>query len=290
MPGWIFYIVLNMSIVSCVVIAVLFLLRLIKPIPRRYIYPLWALAFFRLVMPFTLTSGLSLFNFTGGLVKRLVDVETITRGAVSAPASVDLMMMNMIGAVNRYDPIAYKTGSLRQIFTVSSAVWAVVAAGALIAVCLMYSFTYKELKKAVHVKGNIYCSGNILSPVLAGVFRPRIILPPGVDPENISGRMILEHEDVHRKRLDNLWRALAVGIACVHWFNPLVWVMLRAFFRDMEFSCDETILKRGKYSSDETRVYASALLQFAEGKSLCPRSFRKFRRPGRIMNVLNFKG
>ena len=34
--------------------------------------------------------------------------------------------------------------------------------------------------------------------------------------------------------------------------------MLRAFFRDMEFSCDETILKRGKYSSDETAVYASA--------------------------------
>ncbi|NLH97741.1 MAG: hypothetical protein GX477_10485 [Clostridiaceae bacterium] len=32
-----------MSIASCVVIAVLFLVRLIRPIPRRYIYPLWAL-------------------------------------------------------------------------------------------------------------------------------------------------------------------------------------------------------------------------------------------------------
>ena len=187
MPGWIFYIVLNMSIVSCVVIAVLFLLRLIKPIPRRYIYPLWALAFFRLVMPFTLTSGLSLFNFTGGLVKRLVDVETITRGAVSAPASVDLMMMNMIGAVNRYDPIAYKTGSLRQIFTVSSAVWAVVAAGALIAVCLMYSFTYKELKRRFMSK-EIFIVRAIFYLLSLRACSAQI-LPPG-SIRNISGRMI----------------------------------------------------------------------------------------------------
>jgi beta-lactamase regulating signal transducer with metallopeptidase domain len=141
MPGWIFYIVLNMSIASCVVIAVLFLIRLIKPIPRRYIYPLWALAFFRLIMPFTLSSGLSLFNFTGGLVKRLVDIETITRGAVYLPASIDIVMMNAVGAVEGYDPIVYKAESLRRIFAVSSVVWVIAAAGALIAVCLLYSFT-----------------------------------------------------------------------------------------------------------------------------------------------------
>lgn len=290
MPGWIFYIVLNMSIASCVVIAVLFLIRLIKPIPRRYIYPLWALAFFRLIMPFTLSSGLSLFNFTGGLVKRLVDIETITRGAVYLPASIDIVMMNAVGAVEGYDPIVYKAESLRRIFAVSSVVWVIAAAGALIAVCLLYSFTCRELKNAVHIKGNIYRSEMVLSPVLAGVFRPRIILPSGVDPESDPGKMILEHENVHRKRQDNLWRALAVITACIHWFNPLVWVMLRAFFRDMELSCDETVLKRGKYGIDGSKAYASALLQFADGRSyIVPSAFGSSGVRVRIMNVLNYR-
>ena len=290
MPGSIFYIVLNMSVASCVVIVVLFLVRLIKPIPRRYVYPMWALAFLRLVMPFIPSSGWSLFNFTGGFVKRIVDIETVTRGAVSAPASVDMVMMNAVGAVESYDPVIYKAVSLRRIFSISSAVWAVVAVCSLFAVCLLYTFTYRELRKAVHVKGIVYSSEMVMSPVLTGVFRPRIILPPGVDPESTEGKIILEHENVHRKRLDNLWRALAVAAACVHWFNPLVWLMLRSFFRDMELSCDETVLKRGKYGSEGSKAYAAALLQFAENRSIfVPSAFGSSGVRVRIVNVLNFK-
>lgn len=290
MPGSIFYIVLNMSIASCVVIVALFLVRLLKPIPRRYIYPMWALAFFRLAVPFIPSSRWSLFNLTGGFVKRIVDIETVTRGTVSAPEPVDLVILNAVGAIDSYDPVTYREESLEQIFNVSSAVWAVVAVGALLAVCLLYIFTYRELRKAFHIEGAIYRSEMVLSPVLTGVLRPRIILPPGVDPESTTGKMILEHENVHRKRLDNLWRALAVGIACVHWFNPLVWLMLRAFFRDMELSCDETVLKRGKYGSDGSKAYASALLQFADNRSIfVPSAFGSSGVRVRIVNVLNYK-
>jgi len=290
MPDRIFYIVLNMSIASGIIIAVLLLVRLIRPIPRRYIYPLWTVPFIRLVMPFTPASGLSIFNLTGGLAKRLVDVETVTRGVVSVPAPVDLVMINAIGAADRYDPISYKAESLKRIFAVSSAVWAVVAAVALTAVCLIYLFAIRELGKAVKVGDNIYRSEIIASPVLVGVFRPRVILPPGVEPESVQGKMILEHENVHRKRLDNLWRALAAATACVHWFNPLVWLMLRAFFRDMELSCDETVLKRGKYGIDGTKTYASALLQYADSSSLfIPSAFGSSGIRVRIVNVLNYR-
>lgn len=102
--------------------------------------------------------------------------------------------------------------------------------------------------------------------------------------------MILEHENVHRKRLDNLWRALAVAAACVHWFNPLVWLMLRSFFRDMELSCDETVLKHGKYGSEGSKAYASALLQFAGNRSIfAPSAFGSSGVRVRIVNVLNYK-
>ena len=112
-----------------------------KADPSKIHIPVVGPGVFRLIMPFTLSSGLSLFNFTGGLVKRLVDIETITRGAVYLPASIDIVMMNAVGAVEGYDPIVYKAESLRRIFAVSSVVWVIAAAGALIAVCLLYSFT-----------------------------------------------------------------------------------------------------------------------------------------------------
>lgn len=290
MPGEIFYLIVNMSLASCFIIVVLSLLRLFKMLPRRFVYPMWALAFFRLVVPFSLTSGWSLFNFTGGLVKRLVTIETITYGTVSVPGSGNLSIMNMVGAAESYTPMEYKTEGLRQVFIIGSEVWAIVAAALLLVVFILYVLTGKELNKAVPVKDNIYCSDMLSSPMLVGVFRPKIIIPTGLEPDSAGCAMILAHENVHRRRLDNLWRTLAVGIACVHWFNPLVWVMLGMFLKDMELSCDEAVLRRGKYDSDACRDYATALLQFAEKKTfLITSAFGHSGVKIRILNVLNYK-
>ena len=286
----VFYFILNMSLASGFVIAALLLVRLIKPLPKRIVYPLWTLAFFRLLFPFTLSTDWSLFNFTGGLVKRLITVETITQGKIPVPGAEKWAAMNMIGAAERYMPIEYQTESLRHIFTVSANVWAFVAVGTLLAACILYMLTLTELRKAVPVKGNLYRSDMLLSPVLIGVFRPKIILPPGLDPESPEGKMVLAHENIHRQRLDNLWRMLAAGAACVHWFNPLVWVMLKAFFTDMELSCDEAVVRKGMYNAEERQAYASALLRFAEEKRfLISTAFGRSRVRVRIVNVLNYK-
>lgn len=290
MMGNVFYFVLNMSLASGFVIAALLLIRLIKLLPRRIVYPLWIPAFFRLLFPFTLSADWSLFNFTGGLVKRLITVETVTRGTVPVPGTEKWVTMNMIGAAESYMPIEYKTESLRHIFTVGSTVWAIAAAAALLAACILYTLTLAELRKAVPVGGNLYRSDMLLSPVLMGLFRPKIILPPGLDPESPEGQMVLAHENIHRRRLDNLWRSLAIGAACVHWFNPLVWVMLKAFFIDMELSCDEAVVRKGRYGAEERKAYASALLRFAEDKRfLISTAFGRSGVRVRIVNVLNYK-
>jgi beta-lactamase regulating signal transducer with metallopeptidase domain len=145
-----------------------------------------------------------------------------------------------------------------------------------------------ELNKAVRIKDNLYRSDMLLSPVLAGLIRPRIILPESLDPESAEGRMVLAHENVHRARLDNLWRLLAIVITCLHWFNPLAWVLLKSFFADMELSCDEAVIR--KYGARERRAYVGALLRLAEDKRLLVST--AFGRSGvkvRIVNVLNYQ-
>ena len=46
---------------------------------------------------------------------------------------------------------------------------------------------------------------------------------------------------------------------CIHWFNPLVWVMYALSNRDIELACDEAVLRNG---ADRER-YALALLGWA---------------------------
>jgi len=284
----VFYFILNMSIASCFVIVALLLIRQIRPLSKRIVYALWTLAFFRLVTPFTLPTGWSLFNFTGGLVKRLVTVETITQGMVPIPGSGGLAAMNVIGAATQYAPIEYKTESLRQVFTTASVIWAVIAVAMLLTAAILYMLTRKELKKAVHIKDNLYRSDMLLSPVLSGLFGAKIILPASLDPDSEECRMVVAHENIHKRRLDNLWRMVAICVACVHWFNPFAWVMLKSFFADMELSCDEKVIK--KYDMEERKAYAGTLLRFAEDKRLLISA--AFGRSGvkvRIVNVLNYK-
>ena len=91
----VFYLLLNMSLASCFVIAALLLVRQIKPLPRRVVYPLLILAFFRLVMPFSFPTSWSLFNFTGGLVKRLVTVESFSQDS-GMWAGVKVRIVNVL--------------------------------------------------------------------------------------------------------------------------------------------------------------------------------------------------
>ena len=284
----VFYFMLNMSITSCFVIAALLLARQVRPLPRRIVYPLWALAAFRLVTPFALPTSWSLFNFTGGLVKRLITVETITQGTAPAPGSGSLLTMNMVGAAVQYAPVEYRTETLRQSFQAASAAWAIVAAALLAIVIAFNILARKELKDAIHIGGGIYRSDKLLSPVLAGLARPRIILPASIGPDSAECRMVLAHENVHRRRLDNLWRLSMACVACIHWFNPLAWAMLKAFLDDMELSCDESVIR--EYTAEERKAYAKALLRFAEGKR--PSASAAFGHSGvkaRIAGVLNYK-
>ena len=103
----------------------------------------------------------------------------------------------------------------------------------------------------------------ITSPVTYGIWNPRIIFPKDMDLEDArSLDHILRHEYVHIRRHDNLWKMVALTAACIHWFNPLVWVMWHCFNRDMELACDqEAVLGMDR---NGRLAYAMTLLRYSE--------------------------
>lgn len=101
--------------------------------------------------------------------------------------------------------------------------------------------------------------GGHLSFVM-GLVHPVIYLSSGLDPE--SRKVVLCHERVHLQRRDYLFKPAALVICCVHWFNPLVWAMYVLANRDLELSCDETVLRR--FGGDVRGAYARVLIRMEE--------------------------
>ena len=97
----------------------------------------------------------------------------------------------------------------------------------------------------------------VSSPLLIGFFRPCIVLPSADIPEK-DFRYIILHELTHYKRRDMFYKWLVQVTVCLHWFNPLVYLMSREVTRACEFSCDEAVL--AKMGCDHAQDYGKTLL------------------------------
>ena len=126
-----------------------------------------------------------------------------------------------------------------------------------------------QVSHNIHVKQNhkaIY-SDIAATPMVFGMFTPRILLPLNFNSLYSSEQqsLILEHELVHLQRCDHLWNILALIIATLFWFNPLVWFGLRSFRTNQELACDQQVLKNK--NKHERVSYAKALLLCAQHSS-----------------------
>jgi beta-lactamase regulating signal transducer with metallopeptidase domain len=98
-------------------------------------------------------------------------------------------------------------------------------------------------------------------PILMGIFRPMILLPPAVllkcRPDQLE--LILLHELGHVRRRDNIVLLLQRAAEVLFWFQPAVWMVSRWVTRDREFCCDQFVLKE----APDRRLYAETLISLA---------------------------
>lgn len=141
-------------------------------------------------------------------------------------------------------------------------------ASLLIAYFLYQHWVFKRaLTQSVAVAESTYLTHKVDSPILYGVIRPKVLLPKhfhsSFDAQQQS--LILQHEHTHIQHRDHLWNGLALIVVTCFWFNPLVWLGLRAFRLSQERACDESVLHRATVK--EKLAYAKALVLCAERAS-----------------------
>lgn len=148
-----------------------------------------------------------------------------------------------------------------------------------------------EICPGLTPKVKVKISDRIATPITYGIFRPRIILPKTMDFQDRNALYcVCRHEEIHIRRMDNLWKLLMISALCLHWFNPFVLAMYFVMSRDMEMACDESVVFA--MGENDRRKYAMTLVMFAEIQSSFPNVCSEFGQSAvseRIKEIMNYK-
>lgn len=294
--------ILNMSLTSSfVILAVLAVRFLLRKAPRIFSYCLWAVVLFRLLCPISFSAVFSPFNALSSPSVEQGRIEYIPEDILflhqnaahtvySAAHTVSVTPNGTTASFTESAPTANTIGSSNADFaiTAGSIIWFFgIFLIALYSIVMLLHLKQK-LRNAVWERDNIYITGEISTPFVMGFVKPRIYLPLALKKE--EKRYVLLHEQIHIKRLDHIIKILAFIALCIHWFNPFVWAAFFLSGKDMEMSCDETVIR--KLGNGMKKEYSASLLNMATGKHIIsgvPLAFGEGDTSGRIHNVLHYR-
>ncbi|MDL2300829.1 M56 family metallopeptidase [Lachnospiraceae bacterium OttesenSCG-928-D06] len=120
-----------------------------------------------------------------------------------------------------------------------------------------------ELLQKVARKGSVPClytNSMVTTPMLIGIFCPRILLPDKKYTETQLQHIFL-HELTHFYRYDIVMKWLWIFVGALHWFNPMVYLIRREFDRACELACDERVIKN--LDTKEKQNYGNVLITVA---------------------------
>lgn len=103
-------------------------------------------------------------------------------------------------------------------------------------------------------------SPRVSGPVLAGVLRPRVILPER-EMDHAELRFALTHELTHYLQGDLPLKLALLIPAALHWYNPVCLLLRRDFANACELACDARVAQ--PLNSAGKLAYAGTLLHFA---------------------------
>jgi len=276
--------ILNMSFIGSIVISFILVGRLLlKKAPKNYSYILWTVPLIRLVIPFSFESMLSLIPVNPTPIPTDI-LYSPTPQLNMGLSRVDHVISNSIPATE----VIASANSMQLGFCIGASIWIIGIAVLFIYGMTSFMKTKRKLEKSSCEKDNIYYSDTVGTPFVLGLIRPKIYLPTSLSES--EKEYIVLHEQTHIIRLDHVTRFISYLVLCIHWFNPLVWIAYWLSGKDMEMSCDESVISQ--LGHDVKKDYSQSLLNLTTGRRqfrISPLAFGEGETKGRIKNILNFK-
>lgn len=280
-------ILVRMSLQGSIIIGIVLLLRMVfrgLRISYRYCVLLWGIAFFYLIFPWKIENAHGFWRAQpeSMVVAVSADEPTVVTGLGTSivpgqntlpeqgtmTGQSTLPENNAVHGQTTVGTDVQSTGTAAALFTSAAFLRVTFAIRCLWLVgipCFLayFIFSYIRMKRRLAEclpgeEGVRYVDG-IRTPMVFGILRPQIYLPVEMNPEFYD--CVLQHERIHLRRLDYLWKILAYLISIVHWVNPVVWLAYYLLCCDMEKACDEAVTEH--LEREDRQEYAEVLLAMA---------------------------
>ena len=269
---------LQMSISATVLIIVITVLRVlfIHKLPKKTFLVFWGIAIFRLLVPISIPSILSIYSWFPKTKLDMADnfatltlIETLSNEGSNA--NIKTNIVNIL-----------PTSKQLFAFSLPAAVWLIGFTVFFLYFLLAYLRGLSKFKFSTTIKSDfiedwklqhplkrklsILQSNRISSPISYGLFKPVILLPKNLDMDNVKLlEYILTHEYIHIRHFDILYKMILIICVCIHWFNPMVWLMFILLNRDIELACDEAVIH--SLGTNNRAGYAYALIDMEAQKN-----------------------
>lgn len=254
----------NMILISLITSLIIILLILSYKVfnieySAKYRYIIWILIAVRLLIPFQI-------EIPNNMIKIDLPIQTIT--------SYQDANLNQRGSnATQEDVIKNNTNIDNLEITLNESIKLIWAFGAAVFL-IIHIVAYKKFKKTVNIWSKpldiacelpVYTCKKIDTPMLIGIFNPKILIPNQAYSET-ELEAVLDHEMVHFKRKDLWIKAMFIVVNAIHWFNPIVYIMVNSANWDMELSCDDRVVFNK--SIDFKKTYSSIILRVANSNKI----------------------
>lgn len=280
----------------------LFIIKVLfrKKLSASWHYGIWFVLILRLIIPFTPSTPLNLFNLLPESPASIAlpnqaqpPNQEGAQPAAQAPASIISVTpepnpSEILPDHNSREQVVSGQGSLLGKYALNwnrlALVWLAGAVAGLlylliINVLLLFKLRKQPVCRDEHVLGilgkcrhslsvaaevAVIYGDKLQSPALFGLFRPKIIIAPELvaklSPEEL--RYIFLHELSHLKRRDLPLNTLITLIQVIYWFNPLLIYALQRMKQDCEIACDATAL--AAVQPEEHKKYGHTVISLME--------------------------
>lgn len=262
----------SLLLTSCIGAALSIVLLVLRPLTKRHFssswhYYLWLVVLVVMMVPWRLPLS----------VTRAIPIPThMVEQAVAFDSTAAIngaLFPDLSGGIAPAAPVSTATLAY---------VWLAVAAALFAAKLLRYAAFWRRVRRDTRPctcpeaaaftrkPPRVRVGTAISSPQLVGLFRPTLLLPQTLLSAEQLGH-VLSHEMTHLKRCDLMYKWFAFLVKCVHWFNPMVYVINRQIRLECEISCDLSVVKTMDAQARER--YIHTILWLLSGEGACGSGF-----------------
>lgn len=245
-------------------------------------YYIWLIVLLRLVLPFSFEGSIMNNVFYGEQTTKEISFPSIVMPIDDANKSVDestnsssiLPNVNENASKGYYNADTDHSRHLRDLFNQYALyLWligVIIVLTANLAGYIRFVIYLKQANKPTSyeetqlltslVKGRsvrLVRNHFVPTPLLIGIFRPRIIIPD-INFNESQLKNILLHELSHLRRFDIGVKWLTMIAASIHWFNPIMYFIKKEIDHACELACDEAVIR--DFNSAQKQKYGETLI------------------------------